>query len=469
MYNIRFLRALAAMGRRSRAGQKARRRGFLELETLERRTLLSMVIANGGRIATYTDVDGDRVAVTVSLGTLTADLFTTAAAGAGEQLQTIFLAGGGFVGTNLTVTVTRVAGGNGLANIGFINSDNKDLGNVTVPGDLGRIVAGDYTMATPGLGVLAVRSLGQMGLDTQGGTGNLVSIVNGNLRGLVVKCDIKGALLQVTGAIGSATIGGSLIGGSADHDGRIMVLGALGPVKIGGDIMGGGGANAGHIDAGTLASLTVNGSIIGGAGTGAGVVYAGTAGAVKIGRDLRGGAGTYSGGIQVIQSLSNLTIGGSVVGSSAEWTGRVAVSGNLGPVKIGGDVRGGSGADSGTIWTNANLTSLTVAGACLGGVGEYSGGVSVNGNAGAIKIGGDVRGGDGDRSGRFSISGTLASLAAGGALVGGLGDYSGSIICTNAGALRIGGDMRGDAGEAGGMISVTGTLSGLTVGGSLVG
>ena len=72
---------------------------------------------------------------------------------------------------NLTVGVVKVPGGDGLANIGYVNSTGHDLGNVKIVGDLGRVNAGDGDPAAPATKRLIVQSMGQYGLDTQAGGG----------------------------------------------------------------------------------------------------------------------------------------------------------------------------------------------------------------------------------------------------------------------------------------------------------
>jgi thioredoxin reductase len=92
---------------------KPRCQTALRLEILESRDMPSVVIVNP-TTATYTDVDGDHVTLKVSTGTLTTTLFTTLATGKGDQLQAIDLSGG-FDGASLTISVAKVAGGDGLA------------------------------------------------------------------------------------------------------------------------------------------------------------------------------------------------------------------------------------------------------------------------------------------------------------------------------------------------------------------
>jgi hypothetical protein len=96
-------------------------RSTLRFERLEGRDVPSVVIVNP-TTATYTDVDGDHVTVKVSKGTLTAGLFTTLATGKGDQLQEINFSGGGFDGANLTISVVKVVGGDGLANVDIYES-----------------------------------------------------------------------------------------------------------------------------------------------------------------------------------------------------------------------------------------------------------------------------------------------------------------------------------------------------------
>ena len=70
--------------------------------------------------------------------------------------------------------------------------------------------------------------MGKFGLDTQGGTGNLTSTITGNLPKLTVAGDIQEASIHASGNIGSATIGGSLIGGAAGNSGDLTSSGDMG-------------------------------------------------------------------------------------------------------------------------------------------------------------------------------------------------------------------------------------------------
>src|SRR5262245_60672114 len=171
---------------------KTKSRVCLQIEQLESRlapaTLLNPTTLN------YTDVDGDAVTVHVSKGSFTlsnpnggpSDDFTFVNSGLGQQLQLIDFSddGGKFAHANLTITATRTnLGGDGLVNVGYLNSLGFDLGAVSIHGDLGRVNVGDTdtSAASPGLASLSVHSLGRLGTSTQAAGGGLGSNVNGDL------------------------------------------------------------------------------------------------------------------------------------------------------------------------------------------------------------------------------------------------------------------------------------------------
>ena len=165
--------------------------------------------------ATYRDVDGDTVKIKLTKGTLAPADFTLMPLGAagGAQLETLNLGDAGFAGTDVSVTVTKAATGDGLVNIGRINAGANNIGAVSVPGDLGVLDAGSG--AGTAVKSLSVRSMGSYGLSTHGGAGMLESDIMGDLGSLTVSGDVHGAYLIVTGSIGPITIGGSLVGGAA--------------------------------------------------------------------------------------------------------------------------------------------------------------------------------------------------------------------------------------------------------------
>src|SRR4030095_3718872 len=222
-----------------------------------------------GHVLTYTDIDGDRVAVTISKGTIAPTMFTFDTGSVDgdntvkQQLQLIDLSSAtGVGGADITVKVTRAGGGDGLAAIGRINAGINDLGHVTIKGDLGVIDAGSGSETTPAIKSLALRSMGVYGLATQGGTGDLESDILGALGSLRVVGDVKDAFVFVSGgtfaSIGVLTIGGSLIGASGNSAARIECTGNIGPIQIGHDVHGGSGSYSAQISAsGKIASVRV--------------------------------------------------------------------------------------------------------------------------------------------------------------------------------------------------------------------
>src|SRR5262245_32439858 len=96
----------------------------LLLEPLEGRIAPASVLS-------FTDIDGDRVRVNCSAGDIT-NAATFASSGLGKQLQVLDLRAIAFQGANISTTVTRAAGGDGLVNVGQINAAGRDLGTVTI-------------------------------------------------------------------------------------------------------------------------------------------------------------------------------------------------------------------------------------------------------------------------------------------------------------------------------------------------
>jgi hypothetical protein len=413
----------------------------------------------------YTDVDGDKVTITSSLGNLGAAGVVNVTAG---QLQLLDLSGGGFDGANLTFSVAKAFGGDGLANVGYINSTGHDLGIVRIKGDLGQIDAGDATFATPGLKALIARSLGRLGTDTQGGGGSLQSDIAGALGALVVVGDVKEAFVRVVGGldgkIGAIIIGGSLIGGSNDDSGEIFSSGDMGAVKIGHDVQGGSGSNSGFIKSvHNVASVSIGGSLLGGGSTTSSVISGaitslfGDLGVVKIGHDVQGGSGVNSGIISSGGKLAGASIGGSLIGGSNSASGLIFSFGNMGAVKVGHDVQGGSGFQSGFIDSTGKLAGVSIGGSLIGGSNRLSGEILSGGDMGAVKISHDLTGGSITGSAVLESSGVItssagriASVSIGGSIISGIDDSSGAL--TNNATIRAANDI--------GSLTVKGSLIG---------
>ena len=275
----------------------------------------------------YTDADGDIVTVKFSKGTV--DLlqdFTFVPAGRGEQLQRISLGGdAAFSGADLTIAVARATTGDGVAHIGAIDASGVDLGTVLIPGDLGRIDAGDADVATAGVGFLKVRSLGRFGVGTQAADDpGLASQIMGDLGALKVGGKVKDASVSVAGDVGEIVIRGSLLGGAGDDTGMIRSTGGIGFIQIDGGIIGAAGQNSGAIISdGSLGMLIVGGSV-------------------------QSGGGAESGSVRVGEKIGSILVRGSLLGNSAQpvllSAGGVLPTGagddavDLGRVRVFGDV-----------------------------------------------------------------------------------------------------------------------------------
>lgn len=391
-------------------------------------------------------------------------------------MQVMDLSAGGFGGANLSFTVAKVATGDGQVNVGAIVATGQNLGNVNLPGDLGQIDVGTNDTKVPALKSLSVNSLGVNGLATQGGVGDLFSDINGSLGTLKVKTDVNAATINLVGGtgskLGSASIGGSLIGGSTTQSGDILSTGDIGSVRIGGDLIGSTGGSSGEIqNDGALGSVTVGGSLIGGVGAASGEIGSGTSiGAIKIGHEIQGGIGDNSGSISTSGKIASITVGGSVVGGTGTLSGSIFSGGPMGAVSIAGNLQGNTGESSGHIQADSTVTSIRIGGSLFGGGGDLSGQIQLNGNSGPITIGGDIKGDAGSFSGQIQENGTVGGLKIGGSLIGGSGDLSGEIQNNMAsGAVTIGHDLRGGGGIDSGAIIGTGAISKLNIGGSVVG
>lgn len=361
-------------------------------------------------VLTYTDVDGDLVTVRTGPGLVAAAQFDAAH----HQLQTLTLsANSAFAGTSVSITATPgPTGGDGLANVGYINATGIDLGAVTVHGDLGRIDAGTGGPTSVAVRSLTAVSMGRFGTTTQGAGPSLYSNLHGALGSLTVHGDLDAVSVVASGPngkIGPVRVGGSLIGGQTS--GEIRTAGALGPVAIGGDLVGGGltfnGTDfpTGIVEAGgKLVGLTIGGSVIGAAFQGSGqVALGGDAGPIRVGGSLVGGSGIDSGSVFGTNpiTVASLSVGGSLVPKSATTLSGTAevVNGTIGWMTVGGDM--------GTFIAARNLGSVTIRGSIDDSAGP--GVIQVyGGGAGAIRIGGSVTGALlGSRFGSVTVGGSV--------------------------------------------------------------
>ena len=377
----------------------------------------------------YTDVDGDKVTLTSSTG-VSADL-GNAAHVVGGQLQLLDLQtamfGNEFRDADITLSVVKAGGGDGLANIGFINATGVDLGKVTIKGDLARIVAGDAVTADdPGVKSLNVRTLGVLGLAT--GAANLDSVITGALGTMKVARDFSDAQLRVNnGGIGAVKIGGDLTGNIQDFTGYIGSAGNIGSITIGGSLVGGGATAFLGLSGGSSAKIFSGADI----------------GPVKIGGNLIGGGGGGSAIIESTGAIGTVDIRGSIVAGSIE-SGRIFAGTTLGAVKVGRDIIGG-GHNSGQLRSGGAMGTVQIGGDLIGGPGSVSGGLFSGGAMGAVKIGGNLIGGKPDptqslnQSGAIVSAGRIVSVAITGAIFGGKDGSIGNVVAS--GAIIAGDDI----------------------------
>ncbi len=448
----------------------------MNIEPLEAR------IAPAAVTVSYTDIDGDLVKITDSTGHLSTWYLHSVAGSMGNsfQLGVLDLADPIFSGANITFAVTKVAGGDGLAHVGYINATGVDLGDVKLVGDLGAIDAGSGG-AVPAVKSLTVRSIGLFGTAT--GAPDLISSIVGALGALTVTTDVKDAIISVadgmktSATIGAVKIGGSLLGGLTTSSGVIQGYGGIASVTIGGNLVGGAGIGSGGVvvNDGAMGAVTLGGSLLGGAGTNSGQIdsLTGGIGAIKIGGNVHGDVGAQSGKIDARTSIVSLTVGGSVIGGNGSETytdgsahlhdGQIYAGGTIGRVTVAHDVHGGAGDYSAAIHSSGRMGDVIIGGSVIG-VGVDSGAIEGSAGMGVIKVAHDVKGG-GDNSGRITSGASVVSVTVGGSVIGGTGDFSGLVA---GGTITIGHDLLGGAGQYSGR-AFGGNNFSVIIGGSLVG
>lgn len=457
------------------------------IELLEDRIAPAAVFVNAFA-ATFTDEDGDLVGVRFSKPILTASnvaaILVTSETGAGDHLDKIAVTGiPGASGTDITVKARVAGNGDGLVNVGGIDATGLDLGNVSVHGDMGFILAGNSATDTPGLRSLAVTSFG--GVDSLAGTSPAASLVRGALGTLTVTTDFVAANLSVQAVavvnarIGSVFVGGSVFSGTDTLGGNIIADGNIGSITVRGSLFGGkefsgvlGSAN------GSVGNVTIGGSIYGGTEANSGFISAATIGALKIGGNVVGGDGENSGSITAGTRLASLSVGGSIFGGSGESSGRISSGGSIGDIRIVGNLQGGAGQFSGSIDSVSGLGSVSIGGSVAGGTSSSTGSIVSGGNIGAVSIGGSLRGGGsddtiGDTGEIHSYGGSIASVVIRGDAVSGFGAFNGCILADRTlGPVSIAGDISSYGQgffiiRAKGLATSGNAIASLTVGGSV--
>ncbi|MEA2830143.1 MAG: hypothetical protein QOF22_891 [Bradyrhizobium sp.] len=422
--------------------------------------------------ATYTDVDGDSVTVKFSAAILTSGNVNTILTETGNGLQTIDLTSvaGAASGSNITLTAVRSAvnGGDGFANVGYINGTNIDLGVISIDGDLAKIDAGNSGAAGPAVKKISAQSMGNF--DTATGAADLISDFEGSLDALAIKGDFSSVFFGAT--TGTFSVGPITIGGAYKNS-TILAPQGIGDLKIGGNMEGGTlGSSAGNIG-----NMTIGGSVLAaGSGNTAFVNVQGTGniGNITIGGDVNGGIGVAnSANFNTGGNMGNITVGGSIFGGLAQ-SGSFLSSGNIGIVKIAGDLKGGSANNSGAITAGGTIAGLTVGGSVIGGTPAFagsstiSGAVTSGGNMGSVTIGKSLVGGNDVTTGMIRSLGTMGAVKIGDSILAGSTTQTGFISSVgDMGAVTIGHDLVGTVSTDAGTVKSGGKIGGLTMKGSI--
>jgi hypothetical protein len=368
---------------------------------------------------TFTDVDGDLIAVRSSRGT-DADLAAAVSfvpAGVGQQLRLISITNPVFMGTDLSVAVrTRAAGGDGRVNVGGIHTA-MNLGAVTVRGDLGRVEAVDLTSNS--ISKLTVGSIGKLGTST--GAINGISVVSGSIGSLKIEGDLDKASFNVGQRLEKAVVGGSIIGANT---GDGIAAGGIGSISVGRSLFGGAQNLSGRI-ATTTAEI----------------------GRVRIGGDLVGGSGAQSGMIMSAKGLLECRIAGGIFGGFGEYSGRVSAGGGeaIGTITVGSSVVGGMGDNSAIVSNLGEIRKARIGGSLVGGGGASSGVVFAEYGIGKISIVGDIRGGTGGGGGRVVARDGLIGQLDVRSIMTGDGAEGAAVIATLLGQVTVRGHLLGSA------------------------
>lgn len=238
----------------------------------------------------------------------------------------------------------------------LIGGSNDESGAVLTIGEIaaitvhGSLIGGtsNYTgsVATEG----AIRTVTVSG-SLKGGSG----ILSGSIQSLntaILVANIKGSLLGGSGrgsgsitavAVEKVSIGGSVIGGTDLYSGTLSGTALINSVVISKDIVGGGGFGAGAVISGRLGALSLGGSIIGGTADRTGVVYASDdIGTATIGGSIIGGGtvGTTRSGQVFGRQIKSMTMNGSLIAGAGLYNGAIIADADIGSLTIKGSVRG---------------------------------------------------------------------------------------------------------------------------------
>jgi hypothetical protein len=422
------------------------------------------------------------------------DLFSFIAGNVGSLTVQTNLEDATFDATGLSDKIGSVSIGGSLTGTNFTGGPSGQIvahgiGSVFIGGDLvGGSSSGSGRISVSGGDLVKLIVKGSI-LGGNGSVSGLIDCVN--LGSATIGGDViggKGAAndsgaLEVGGTAGPIVIGGSLIGGAAPFSGSIradFAAASLTTVKIGRNLVGGAGDDTGAVlSGGAIKSITIGGDMIGGAGNRSGRISADVEGigAVTIRHDFRGGlgAGTSAGEIFTSGGIGSVSIGGDVIGGSANRNGLIQGVVFLKKVTIGGNLVGGTGGgaakDKGTIYCNDALGTVTIGGDLIGGGGTEDGSINAKSIV-SVKVGGDVRGGTGELSGAIvtftSQGGKIGPVTIGGSLLGGAFNSGRIYADGDLGVVKIGGDLEAGTGNFTGYIEGR-RITSVAIAGSVIG
>ena len=170
---------------------------------------------------------------------------------------------------------------------------------------------------------------------------------------------------------------------------------------------------------------------------------------------------TTDGLIQAATSIGSITVGYAADGTASAGTAIV--------------LQGGTGSDSGTIIAGSTMGKVKVAGRIVGGAGADSGAITSGADFSSFSLTGSLEGGAGQSSGTIRTAGAFLDVSmkvssdVGNVMLGGAGDGSGLISSTgDMDSVKITGNIQGATPHSGG-VDAGGTISKLTLTGSLLG
>ena len=262
---------------------------------------IPVITPNGGS-ATYEDVDGDTISVTVNVGELTADIFVFNEDG---ELETADLTAGGtgITGSNVIFGVTKVGGGIGALDVGEIKATGINLGMVVVTGNLEKIDVGDGISKKPAVRVLTVGSLGTPDGEIPDPENEEIytSNITGNIGSLSVMGDVNYANINVTGTVNMLSIEGDFVGSGSLTNTQLQGLAALGRGAIA-PVSGGTTLASSGLSATKLGTVNLKQSIVN-----AVVKSTSSISTVKIGANVTNSSIIAAGAVKSVQVGGNIT------------------------------------------------------------------------------------------------------------------------------------------------------------------